>query len=109
MGHFLGPARLEWWANDSTCLAAYDVTVALEPATAERTTIGTGRVHLDTEADVEAFAWLCDLDPLFLLCLPDEQEITVVLELASDQQNFSISYYNGPPEREITATFTPKP
>jgi hypothetical protein len=51
---------------------------------------------------------LCDLDPVFLLCPPDEREVTVVLELDPDRQNFTISRYNGPPEREITATFTPR-
>lgn len=107
MDQYLGPAQLEWWANPSTCLATYNVTVALNPGAAEPATIGTGRALLNAAADVEAFAWLCELDPVFLLCIPDGHEVTVVLEPAADQQNFSMSYYDGPPEREITATFTP--
>jgi hypothetical protein len=108
VAQYLGPARLEWWANASTCLAAYHVTVVLEPATEERATIGTGRAHLDLDADVEAFAWLCNLDPVFLLCLPDGHEVTVVLELGPDRLSFALSRYDGPPEREITATLTPR-
>ncbi|UWZ48366.1 hypothetical protein [Dactylosporangium matsuzakiense] len=90
-------------------MAAFDVAVAFHPAAAEHATIGTGRVLLDANADGEAFAWLCDLDPVFLLCIPGGRDVTVVLELASDQQNFTISYYEGPPEREIAATFTTPP
>ncbi|WP_433063592.1 hypothetical protein [Dactylosporangium sp. CS-033363] len=109
MDQYVGPAQLEWWANPSTCLATFDVTVALDPAAAEHATIGTGRVLLDADAEAEAFAWLCDLDPVFLLCIPDGPEATVILQPASDQQNFTISHYEGPPEREITATCTPTP
>jgi hypothetical protein len=110
VGAYQGAARLEWWANAATCLATYDVTVALESATDEPTTTGTGRVDLDSDADIEAFAWLCNLDPVFLLCLPHGREVAVVVEPAEhDQRQFSISDYGGPPQREITATFSPEP
>jgi hypothetical protein len=105
----LGPARLEWWANVSTCLASYDVTVAPATVTGDRAAIGTGEVHLDAGADLEAFAWLCDLDPVFLLCFPDEREVLVVLEPGTDRRHVSISRYDGPHEREVTVTFPPDP
>ncbi|MCX4808030.1 hypothetical protein OG594_41665 [Streptomyces sp. NBC_01214] len=79
MNRFVGQARLEWWANQSTCLEMYDIdiTVTVDAAGKLRAT-GRHAKSLDT-TQREGWAFLMEMDPHFSLAFPgdDRGGITV--------------------------------
>lgn len=85
MDRYEGPARLEWWANNSTCLGyqEIDLTVQVEGATwqACATYLESPRT-----TDPQAWSWLLELSPYVELVLPGSERahIEVVVEEADD-------------------------
>jgi hypothetical protein len=68
-------ARLEWWANSLTCLAAFPVSVTI--AVGEQGWQATGQLARSEEGpDLAAF---CELDETFDLRLPDDSTVVVVV------------------------------
>ncbi|MFB6560221.1 MULTISPECIES: hypothetical protein [unclassified Streptomyces] len=72
MDRFVGRARLEWWANQSTCLEMYDIdiTVTVDAVGKLRAT-GRHAKSLDT-TQREGWAFLMEMDPHFSLAFPGE-------------------------------------
>lgn len=85
MDRYDGPARLEWWANRSTCLYSAEVSLAVivEDGTwhacAELTAPLTGE-------DREGWLFLARLSPCFTLAFPGEQtaRVEVLVQEAGD-------------------------
>ncbi|MEU2623093.1 hypothetical protein ABZ642_34145 [Streptomyces sp. NPDC007157] len=86
MDRFVGQARLEWWANHSTCLEMYDihVTVTVDAAGKWRAT-GRHANALDT-TQREGWDFLMEMDPHFSVAFPGEDRggITVRVLEAKD-------------------------
>ncbi|MFI6967087.1 hypothetical protein [Streptomyces sp. NPDC050255] len=86
MDRFVGQARLEWWANQSTCLEMYDVdiTVTVDAAGKWRAT-GRHALALDT-IQSEGWDFLMEMDPHFSIAFPGEDRggITVRVVEAGD-------------------------
>lgn len=86
MDRFVGRARLEWWANHSTCLEMYDidVTVTVDAAGKWRAT-GRHANSLDT-TQREGWDFLMEMDPHFSVAFPGEDRggITVRVVEAKD-------------------------
>ncbi|MFB6860873.1 hypothetical protein ACFCZQ_09705 [Streptomyces virginiae] len=86
MDRFVGQARLEWWANHSTCLEMYDidVTVTVDAVGKLR---ATGR-HANALDAVQREGWdfLMEMDPHFSIAFPGEDRggITVRVVEAED-------------------------
>ncbi|MFD7781942.1 hypothetical protein ACFV4Q_02335 [Streptomyces nojiriensis] len=72
MDRFVGQARLEWWANQSTCLDTYDIDITVT-ADAVGTLRATGRHAnaLDT-TQREGWDFLMEMDPHFSIAFPNE-------------------------------------
>jgi hypothetical protein len=72
MDRYVGPARLEWWTNQSTCLDEYeiDITVTVDAAGTWQAS-GQHSVALDT-TQREGWDFLMGMDPHFSLALPGE-------------------------------------
>jgi hypothetical protein len=89
MDRFEGRCSLDWWANSSTLLGSVAVTVVI-------TSAGAGwaaRGHLvdDSAEDREGFAFLCDLDPVFLLRFEDESSVAVTVHPDDGHRNFTLT------------------
>lgn len=76
MDSYDGAARLDWWANRSTCLGSYGVRVAVRVSGDVRTCEATVEPRLSAE-DQEGFDFLMELDPLFTLRFDDESTVLV--------------------------------
>ncbi|MYW02515.1 hypothetical protein [Streptomyces sp. SID3343] len=72
MDRFVGSARLEWWAHQSTCLGEYeiDITVTVDAAGAWHAS-GRHSIALDT-TEREGWEFLIGMDPHFSLAFPGE-------------------------------------
>ncbi|MFF9473900.1 hypothetical protein ACF1E9_14945 [Streptomyces roseolus] len=72
MDRFVGQGRLEWWANQSTCLEMYDIdiTVAVDAIGQWR---ATGR-HANALDTIQHGGWdfLMEMDPHFSTAFPGE-------------------------------------
>jgi hypothetical protein len=68
-------ARLEWWANRLTCLAAFDVSVTIL-VEGQRWQATGQLVRPEERNDLASF---CDLDGAFDLRLPDESTVAVMV------------------------------
>ncbi|WP_245718760.1 hypothetical protein [Micromonospora rhizosphaerae] len=75
MDRFEGRCWLDWWANSSTLLGSVEVAVVITAADAGWE--ARGRLVSDSDEDQEAFAFLCDLDPVFMLRFEDESTVAV--------------------------------
>ncbi|MFD7679190.1 hypothetical protein [Streptomyces sp. NPDC060187] len=86
MDRFAGKGRLEWWANQSTCLEMYeiDVTVTVDAVGEWR---ATGR-HANALDATQREGWesLMEMDPHFSIAFPGEDRggITVRVFEAED-------------------------
>ncbi|MGW7138371.1 hypothetical protein [Streptomyces xanthophaeus] len=82
----MGQARLEWWANPSTCLGTYDIDITVTvDAVGTLRAAGRHAKSLDT-AQREGWDFLMEMDPHFSLAFPGEDRggITVrVVEAGS--------------------------
>ncbi|MER7833379.1 hypothetical protein [Streptomyces sp. NPDC095602] len=86
MDRFVGHGRLEWWANQSTCLEMYDIdiTVTVDAVGKWR---ATGRQANALDATQrEGWDFLMETDPHFSLAFPGEDRggITVRVVEAED-------------------------
>ncbi|WP_433075728.1 hypothetical protein ACQP1P_29820 [Dactylosporangium sp. CA-052675] len=94
-----GRAWLEWWANSSTLLGSVEVAVVI-------TTSGAGWdahgcLTSANDEDREGFAFLCDLDPVFLLRFEDESTVAVTVRPTGEHRRFTLTEYTGPAWRSI--------
>ncbi|OKJ62780.1 hypothetical protein [Streptomyces sp. CB02261] len=81
MERFVGQGRLEWWANQSTCLEMYDIdiTVAVDAVGQWR---ATGR-HANTLDTIQREGWdfLMEMDPHFSIALPGEDRAGIMVRV----------------------------
>ncbi|WP_030398628.1 hypothetical protein [Kitasatospora purpeofusca] len=72
MDRFVSQGRLEWWANQSTCLEMYDIdiTVSVDAVGQWRAT-GRHANALDT-TQREGWDFLMEIDPHFSIAFPGE-------------------------------------
>lgn len=94
MERFDGRCRLEWWANRSTLLGSVDVAVVISADGGGWEAHGS--LVDDRGPDREAFALLCDLDPVFTLRFDDASTVVVVVHPADEQGRFTLTEYAGP-------------
>ncbi|MFJ6252465.1 MULTISPECIES: hypothetical protein [unclassified Streptomyces] len=77
MDRFMGQARLEWWANQATCLEAYtiDITDTVDTAGMAGTWQATGR-HAPVLDGTQREGWdfLMEMDPYFSLVFPGKDD-----------------------------------
>jgi hypothetical protein len=81
MDLYAGPARLEWWANQSTCLDEYeiDMTVTVDASGAWHAS-GRHCIVLDPTRR-EGWDFLMGMDPHFSLALPGEDRGSLVVRV----------------------------
>ncbi|MFI0990736.1 hypothetical protein [Streptomyces exfoliatus] len=81
MDRFAGQARLEWWANQSTCLEMYDIDITVTVDTVG-TLRATGRhAHpLDTNQR-DAWDFLMEMDPHFSVTFPGEDRGRIMVRV----------------------------
>ncbi|MFC8957968.1 hypothetical protein ACFT8P_35915 [Streptomyces sp. NPDC057101] len=81
MDRFVGQGRLEWWANQSTCLEMYDIdiTVAVDAVGQWR---ATGR-HANALGAIQKEGWdfLMEMDPHFSIAFPGEDRGGIVVRV----------------------------
>ena len=86
MEHFVGQARLEWWANQSTCLEMYDIDITVTVGSVGNWE-GTGR-HASVLDTTQREGWdvLMEMDPHFSIAFAGEDRgrITVRVIEAED-------------------------
>ncbi|MET7402359.1 hypothetical protein ABZS66_53645 [Dactylosporangium sp. NPDC005572] len=99
MDSFEGRAWLDWWANSSTLLASVEVAVVI--ATSSTGWDAHGFVAGDDEEDRDGFAFLCDLDPVFILRFEDESTVAVTVHPAEERHRFTLTEYTEPADRPI--------
>ena len=101
MERFEGRCWLDWWANSSTCLASVEASVVVSHSPAGWQAHGQA-TH---DQDLEGFALLCDLDPVFSLRFEDDSTIQVTVHRDHDRRRFTLTEYTGPAQRHIDYTF----
>lgn len=80
-------ARLEWWVNSLTCLAAFPVLVTI--VVGEEGWKATGQLTRTEEGpDLAAF---CELDETFELCLPDDSTVVVAVTALTPTGSFALT------------------
>lgn len=99
MDRFEGLVWLDWWANTSTRLGS--VEVSLEVGSGEADWDACGRLIRDEDA--EELAFLCSLDPVFVLRFADESTIAVSVQATDDHRRFTLTGYAGPAHRQVTS------
>ncbi|MFD7975297.1 hypothetical protein [Streptomyces sp. NPDC059071] len=86
MDRIAGQGRLEWWANQSTCLEMYDIDITVTVDTVGKWR-ATGR-HANALDATQREGWdlLMEMDPHFSLAFPgnDRDGITVRVVEAED-------------------------
>ncbi|MEU3456728.1 hypothetical protein ABZ671_24465 [Micromonospora sp. NPDC006766] len=99
MDRFEGRCWLDWWANSSTLLGSVEVAVVITVAGAGWE--GGGRLVSESDEDREAFAFLCELDPVFTLRFEDESAVVVTVHPTDGHRRFSLTEYTGPAQRSV--------
>jgi len=84
MDRYAGPARLEWWANSTTCLGSFDVNVTAVVDDAGWHTSATF-VAPPRGEDREGWLFLLRLDPHFTLRPLADEQATILVRVAEDQ------------------------
>jgi hypothetical protein len=97
MDSFEGAATLEWWANESMCLAGFGVRVAVRVTGNDWTCEAVPDPPLIGE-DQENFGFLMALDPLFTLRFDDESLLHVNVAAAGDGRLALTAYRAEPGE-----------
>lgn len=96
MERFEGRCWLDWWANSSTLLGSVEVAVV-----AAATDAGwRARGRLVSDEDQEGFAFLSDLDPVFLMRFEDGRSIAVTVH-PDGHREFGLTEYAGPLRRSV--------
>ncbi|MFC6157170.1 hypothetical protein [Kribbella jiaozuonensis] len=80
-------ARLEWWVNSSTCLAAFLVAVTI--VVDEQGWQAAGQLTRAEEGP--DLAALCELDKAFELCLPDDSTMVVMVTALTPTGSFTLT------------------
>jgi hypothetical protein len=96
---FEGRAWLEWWADASACLGSVEVIVVIRTI-GRRWDAGGCVVN---EADVEAFEFLCDLNPVFQLRFEDGSTATVSVRADGCGGLFTLADHDGSAGRPVPA------
>ena len=99
MDRFEGRCWLEWWANSSTLLGSVEVAVVVAAVTGGCK--ADGRLVSESDEDREAFAFLCELDPVFTLRFEDESVVAVTVHPTDEHRRFSLTEYTGPVQRSV--------
>ncbi len=97
---FEGRCWLDWWANSTTNLAGCEVSLVITPTE----TGWDARGRLGSDEDQEAFAFLCELDPVFTLRFSDGSTVDVVVT-PTDHRWFTLVEYTGSADRQINYRF----
>ncbi|MET7808322.1 hypothetical protein [Micromonospora chersina] len=96
MDRFEGRCWLDWWANPSTLLGSIEVTVDIAATDAG----WRARGRLVSDEDQEAFGFLSDLDPVFLLRFEDGSTVAVTVH-PKGLRDFSLTEYAGSLRRSV--------
>ncbi|RKN35730.1 hypothetical protein [Micromonospora musae] len=93
MDRFEGRCWLDWWANSSTLLGSIEVSVVI--ATAGAGWDARGRLVSKDDEDRDGFAFLCDLDPVFMLRSEDGSTVDVTVHPTDEYRRFALTEYSG--------------
>ncbi|UUU37635.1 hypothetical protein [Streptomyces sp. NBC_00162] len=93
MYRFVGQARLEWWANHSTCLEMYDITVTVDAVGTLRAT-GRHASTLDT-TQREGWDFLMEMAPYFSIAFLSEDRGGIVVRVI-EAENGTLSLTEAP-------------
>ncbi|GAA2564589.1 hypothetical protein GCM10010435_41240 [Winogradskya consettensis] len=96
--------HLDWWANSVTLLASVEIAVVI--AAADTGWAAEGCLISDDQEERDGFAFLCDMDPVFILRFDDESTITVTVHPPADNRRFVLTEYTGPAHRPINHRVT---
>ncbi|WBB71992.1 hypothetical protein O7602_19900 [Micromonospora sp. WMMD1128] len=97
MDHFEGRCWLAWWANSSTLLDCVEVAVVVAAVTGGWD--ADGSLVSESDEDREAFASLCEIDPVFTLRFEDESAVAVTVHPTDGHRRFGLTEYTGEPPR----------
>ena len=98
MDRFEVPGWLEWWANRSTLLGSVEVSLVVGGDDAGWDALG----RLTHDEDADGFAFLCSLDPVFVLRFADQSTIPVDVHAADDHRRFTLSEHTEPAGRHVS-------
>lgn len=96
---FEGRCWLDWWANSSTLLCSAEIAVVI--AANGGGWDAHGRLFSHDDEEREAFAFLCDLDSVFILRFEDESIVPVTVHTLDEDGRFALTEYVGPAHRSI--------
>jgi hypothetical protein len=99
MNRIEGLCHLDWWANSVTLLASVEIAVVI--ATADTDWAAEGHLISDNDEERDGFAFLCEMDPVFILRFDDESTIAVTVHPPDDNGRFALTEYTGPAHRPI--------
>lgn len=100
MDRFEGRCWLDWWANSSTNLGGFDVSVVITRTKTGWDAHGQSANDPVSDDELEAFIFLCDLDPVFTLRFQDGSTFQVTVT-RTDAHGFTLTEYTGPAARQI--------
>jgi len=99
MDRFEGRCWLDWWANSSLNLGDIEASVAITPT--DTGWDAHGQLNNSTgDEERAAFAFLCDMDPVFTLRFQDGSTIDVTVT-RTDDHRFTLTEYTGPTDSEV--------
>jgi len=107
MDRFEGRCWLDWWANSSTLLGSAEVAAVITAS--DGGWEAHARLASDTDEERNAFAFLCDLDPVFTLRFEDGSTVPVTVRPTDDRRRFILTEYAGPAQRPLTHHVDLKP
>ncbi|WP_042440621.1 hypothetical protein [Streptacidiphilus albus] len=82
-------AHLEWWANRSTCLGRFELSVRITAEPGGWRAVGVATAPWSDE-DREGFAFLMALEPLFTLRFPDDSTVLVTVAAPCEIDRFGL-------------------
>jgi hypothetical protein len=91
--------HLDWWANSATVLASVQIAVVITAAGTGWT--AEGRLISEDEEERVGFAFLRDMDPVFILRFDDESTIAVTVHPPDDSGWFTLTEHTEPTHRPI--------
>ncbi|MGW1449723.1 hypothetical protein ACWCO3_15760 [Micromonospora sp. NPDC002411] len=92
MDRFEGRCWLDWWANPITLLVSEEVFVVI--VTAGTGWAAHGRLLSDDDDEREGSAFLCDLDPVFVLRFEDGSTVDVTVHPTDGHHRFALTEYD---------------
>ncbi|MDW3846964.1 hypothetical protein NMK34_10145 [Micromonospora sp. BRA006-A] len=99
MERFEGRCWLDWWANSSTVLGSVKVAIVIAAVTGDWE--ADGRLVSASDEDREAFAFLCELDPVFTLRFEDGSVLAVTVQPTDRHRRFTLTEYTGPVQQAV--------